>query len=306
MSVSKEVSASSSQHQRSRLSSWLHQLKQFFTTQPSPEIATSPVDSRFLQDIFNIKNLILPIPTPKTILYYDELPSHGAPLRKMTVENFAFTFGSVYSEGIWAEPAVCKTMIWDKEALHKRGYVSGISEEQIQQGIKEILAGHDLYRYALTYMGTYIGHGTFAVDFIPKHTVVSIYSGEIKMDQNSHHTNDYKFYESNFYYEAARVRSLASFMQHLPGNAAAFGDKQQAYAVTNVLPEFTAYQGIPLIVIVALRDIHPGEQIGYTYGIHYWTSRELRPELFYHSGEVVPAYEYTPEQIDASYEYLNP
>jgi hypothetical protein len=95
-------------------------------------------------------------------------------------------------------------------------------------------------------------------------------------------------------------------MQHFPGNNQAFGDRRNDFASTNILPEFLVYNGVPIIALVTLRDIQPGEQLGYTYGINYWTSRQVNPEIFYPNGEIVPPSEYTPEQLQASYEFLTP
>ena len=206
---------------------------------------------------------LLSLPTNDLVPYFDGLPSRGAKLTYLPREKVSKQFNCSYTEGLWVDSKVKSTLKWNKQQLKEDGVISGISGAELRQGIQKIRAGTADDFLAITKMDPSVGHGVFAIRDIPKHTVLCLYSGEIKAGRRivTPHTNDYLFYTGNFHVEAYSRKGIASFMQHLPGSTKPFASHRESIAVTNVMLEFVEIDDIPIIVIVALRNISALEQV---------------------------------------------
>lgn len=248
---------------------------------------------------------LIPLQKNDRIPYFNDLPSKkGTSLQYITSEQFTELFKTTFAEGLSINPNMQSALQWDNNLLNKDGILSGIDRRDLESRINNIINGQSNEYLAITKMDNAVGHGVFAIKDIPKHTVLCIYSGEIEIGTQTtiDHSNEYLFYSGNFRISANRVRGVASFMQHLPGNTEAFGENHHLYARTNVMTEFVIINNIPVIAVVALRNISANEQVGFTYG-DYWKTRG-HPHLFYHSGEIAPRKEYTIRHLLNSYQYI--
>lgn len=65
-------------------------------------------------------------------------------------------------------------------------------------------------------------------------------------------------------------------------------------AMANVQQYPIQFNGKPCLYIQALYDIHPGEQLGVPYGLHYWDIKKCSPKYFDAQGNVIPKEQYLP------------
>ncbi len=65
-------------------------------------------------------------------------------------------------------------------------------------------------------------------------------------------------------------------------------------ATANVRQYLIQYKDRPVLYFQTLYDIHPGEQLGVSYGLSYWDTRGHSPRYFDKQGRVIPTEDYLP------------
>jgi len=173
-----------------------------------------------------------------------------------------------------------------------------------------------------------VGHGVFAINSIPRDTVLCFYSGTL-MAGHQVRRDDHAlgYYGMNLMFTTEHHRGIASFFQHLPSPlkvpdvkqlrqllaitgqdisehdlkledelySIAFKDNRMKdnLAMENIRKEYVVFRGCPVVLFVTNKVIQPGEQLGFNYGFGYWLSRGTVPELFDNTGAIIPAVNYT-------------
>lgn len=150
-----------------------------------------------------------------------------------------------------------------------------------------------------------VGFGVFTLEFIPKGTIVTVYSGKLFSDRDisqlSHakytfylpanfvlnfgvdeidnYLKDKKHFQSKHFSQIAAedCGNIARFIQSLPTPEEALTDNFiienrlfEKIMLNNLEDHFTLYNGWPVIYLEATKDIQAGEQLGYSYGSLYW------------------------------------
>ncbi len=259
----------------------------------------------YLKNIFSIAS-------KDCIPYFNNLPSsQKAKLTYLTEEEASKLFGCNFREGIFIEPNDQRHLFFNESKLKWDGIISGIPKKKLYDEISAIQIGGNENMLAIAKMNDKVGYGVFAIKDIPKHTVVCIYSGEIKLGRRvtTIDTNDLKFYTGNFRIIAKEIRGMGSYMQHLPAKTDHLKMKEMV-ATTNVMPEYIVMYDennlpVPVVVFVTLRDIKEGEQVGFSYGWEFWETRGV-PSYFDHNGNILENLDTSIQDIKKSCEFHRP
>jgi hypothetical protein len=259
-------------------------------------------------------HFILNAATPRFIQVADKPLNLGGKIEYLPVEEFQTRFGFTYNDGISIDK---KTKI--------RPFIENITGDvpasQLKRQIEKILkiSSESL---VICSMGKF-GHGVFASKDVPKNTVLAIYAGTLIMEDKVTNKSDHAcgYYGTNMSFSTKNHRGIASFMQHLPeeprfANAKTFSNALKMFgqevseeqlklnvefystdfdsaktkalvATENIRKEYLNFNDIPVIAMVATKDINSGEQIGFNYGYQYWLSRNVTPEFFDKDGSAL-------------------
>ena len=252
--------------------------------------------------------------TPAFIPVADRPLQLGGNTEFLTVEEFQKRFGFVYNDGISVD---AKTRI----RPFTESVTGDVPASQLKKQIERVLKS-PLVNLVLCKMGE-CGHGVFASKDIPKNSVVAVYAGTImegdKVSDAADHALGY--YGTNMSFSTRHHRGIASFLQHMPeeprfADAKTFSHvlkmtgqdvsedelrlnvelystefdsakTKELIATENIRREFLEFNKIPLIAMVADKDIKSGDQLGFNYGYQYWLSRNVTPEFFDKNGTTV-------------------
>lgn len=256
---------------------------------------------------------ILSTKTP-TIQVADKPLKLGGKVEHLSVQEFQTRFGFVYNDGISIEKST-------KIKPFRENITGYLSSTQLKKQIEKVLKLSN-ENLVICGMGKF-GYGVFASKDIPINTVVTIYGGTLVMKNQFETKNDHacNYYGTSMSISTQNHRGIASFMQHLPEKPKAPDAKQlsdllkifgqdiseeqlklntEFYSTTfdsettkdlvateNISKEYLNLDGIPVIAMVASKDIKSGEQLGFNYGYNYWSSREVIPEFFDKEGSVL-------------------
>jgi hypothetical protein len=107
---------------------------------------------------------------------------------------------------------------------------------------------------------------------------------------------------------AEQFRGYAGYIQDLPTDEELNEDydlsseHKKQIATANIGAYPFLYQGFPIILLRAIKDILPGEQIGYSYGSDYWVKADLLHQtqrcLFSKQGTLIDNNLYRPKKIN--------
>ncbi len=163
--------------------------------------------------------------------------------------------------------------------------------------------------FVLCFINEKVGFGLFALQDIPKNTLIGTYTGTLQQDYlSSDHTDYYRLQLSNRFncffptdknknlknhqipHVSAKLKgNLMRFMQCLPNKKDVEQDfmeeAAQRIATANVKEKNMTHLGMPHIGIITTEDIKKGQQVGFDYGPGYFNDRN-RMEYFEHSGAV--------------------
>ena len=251
--------------------------------------------------------------TPKFIPVADKPVRAGGKIEYLTIREFEKQFRFTFKEGVSIDKET-------KITAFQESVVGNVSSFQLKKQVEKLLKlGYD--NLVICGMGA-LGHGVFALKDISKGSVTAIFSGTIsntiKIDVQDKALN---YYGTNMSFSSKYHHGISHFMQHLPRTLKTpdvrsfckllqmMGQKvseeqirceDELYSVKfthkateklimteNVDKEYLNFNGIPLIVLVANRQINAGEQIGFNYGYRYWSSRKMTPEFFDNTGAVI-------------------
>ncbi len=119
-------------------------------------------------------------------------------------------------------------------------------------------------RVAIRYISKTVGYGVFAKVHIPPYSILNLYGGILKRDEDISSNNDstFMFTEfAKFSIDAQKAGNWARFMNHSPEE-----DKK-----TNVLAwEHYSEWGPRIIFTACNHGIKKGAQLLYSYGDSYW------------------------------------
>lgn len=252
--------------------------------------------------------------TPRFIPVADKPLRLGGKIEYIAIEEFQKRLGFKYNDSILIDT---KTKI----SPFNENITGDVPASQLKKQVEKVLkAACD--SLVICNMGEF-GYGVFASKDIPKNTVVAIYGGTILSQSKVSNKADQAFgyYGTNMCYSTLQHRGIASFMQHLTEeprfeDAKTFSHILKRYgqdvsedqlklnieiystdfsstatkaliATENIRREYLNFNNVPLIAMVTNRDIKSGDQLGFNYGYEYWLSRNVTPEYFDKSGNVL-------------------
>jgi len=202
------------------------------------------------------------------IQFADTLLCHSPEIRSLTEDEF----GALVSkrrgyEFKWADGII--TEDGAEIPVHMEGYDPAISDKLV-----------------VCEMGEELGLGVFAKSFIAKGTPVLCYNGVMSTKAE---TGDLYVFTANRekFFSARHRGNLAGFIQHI----GAFSPLK--HFVDEMTVENLAVKENPdgTFWMIATRDIHPNEILGFPYDTAldtYWTKLRVLPKHFDRYGQVLP------------------
>lgn len=173
-----------------------------------------------------------------------------------------------------------------------------------------------------------VGKGVFLntnSSFIPENTAIAIYSGVYRTNLNddfmpyglstsSHPLFDRQTYKATGVTDASTHGNITHFIQSAPDENELKTNyklqssiKKETVATANIKIINTLYDGMPISIFVASRDILPGEQLCFSYGPAYWSENEILSNaqelLFNTKGELLPEDSYERMYLTFPFEY---
>lgn len=266
------------------------------------------------------ENIMIHANKLETIPVADKPLNLGGQIQRLTHEEFKLQFGSDYDEKVELE----------NEKLSFSSFTESIEGRLSSSQLKSQLARliqHPRDDLTLCKINDEVGYGVFAVNDIPKDTVLCFYSGTL-MAGNKTTRDDHAMGISglNAAVSTQNYRGISSFFQHLPGNppfpdvkqllqilhltgqpvsekdlmledelySIEFSDNntRRTLATANIRREYILHNQTPMILFVTNQPIKAGDQLGLKYGYLYWLSRGIAPKLFDKSGAVIPNHQY--------------
>ena len=160
----------------------------------------------------------------------------------------------------------------EKAALHDEAiclfHQGKIAEDHLNLGHtfrQEILSGY-VVKSAVRFVSETVGFGLFAETLLKPGAFVGEYVGCVRKNNRHGEMNNYLYsypqcdeIGRNFVIDASR------------GNAIRFVNHSQS---PNLIPKYAFVDGFYHLILLTLREIHPGEQFSYNYGKKYWIIRE--------------------------------
>lgn len=239
----------------------------------------------------------------------------GGQITEIDQEEFEKRFGVKAGEGIYVDESFPHAAI--EQA--KENITSIFGREYFTKQIPAVI--NDPFAHvAIAFINDKVGYGLFAKHEIKKGTLICIYSGEIgsSLDRKSLKGLEFGYYNTNFCYKQSLFRGVASFIQHMPVEPKfpdvkklssvlsmigqqvseeelmldtelyclkfSSADVRANLATANIDQEYLIYKGVPVIAMVANRDIHAGSELGTKYGYQYFN---FHPELFDLKGGII-------------------
>lgn len=266
-----------------------------------------------MNNVNNI-NYAIKAEQPDSILVADRPLRLGGKVESLAVGEFQKRFGCAYSDSITITPDVAVGPIYES-------IVGEIPSSELKRQVQKVLRSTSS-NLVICNMGA-LGHGVFALNDIPKDTVVAIYGGTIMRGDKVSSQRDYaiSYHQTNLSFSTLKHRGIASFMQHLPealkvpdpkrfsqilkmvGQEVSEDDlklnielystefssdeARRSVAVENIRKEFLKFNNFPVIALVTQTDIKAGDQLGFNYGHGYWLSRNITPEFFDKKGQIL-------------------
>lgn len=230
---------------------------------------------------------------PDTINFADKPLRLGGKLTTISTQEFAKR--SNFLE--WFEGVVCQA------DMPKYSARQSLTESQLRQLSNDI--NSSMRNLAICYMNEKVGCGVFALEDIPKNTTIGMYAGSmLPLDESLFNGYALRLPKSpgfNGAINAAEIRNIAAFFQHLPmaeknddPRSIALADYHFASSVdkddiaTENLDLFVAdYKGYPVVLFKTARDIKRGEQLGWNYGRGYWLAADEAPLLYDKMGNML-------------------
>lgn len=260
---------------------------------------------------------ILELENQQTIAIADKPILLGGNIKHIPISEFEMEIGQRYLDRI--DASECHIHLSENH----ENITGNLTSRQLKKQL-EFLLKNSRKDLIICKINNDVGYGIFALNDIPKDTVLCFYSGTLinssKVKIESDHAIEY--YGLNASFSTKNYRGIASFFQHLPSklkfsNAKVFSqilqsmgqsvsesdlkindelysiefhDKkvEKSLATANIRCEYVCYNGIPVTLFVTDSQIKAGEQLGFNYGKDYWLSRNSVPELFNQSGAVIP------------------
>lgn len=248
-------------------------------------------------------------------------PSSGGKIKHITPEEFYKQFGYVYDEKI-EEGSQPLSFEHFKESIEGR-----LPSSQLIRQLQHLIDNprEDLI---LAKINDSVGYGVFAANDIPENSVLCFFSGTVTsgttmLERDNEGT---AIHGMSAFMSTKGHRGISSYFQHLPSvppipdinfflhilhktgqhvsekelrlNDELFSidfldkDTRLSLATANVRREYVLYKGIPVILYVTNQPIKAHEQLGLKYGYHYWSSRDIVPELFDKAGKTIPYTQY--------------
>lgn len=180
----------------------------------------------------------------------------------------------------------------------------------------ELIKGVDLYKLSDKELGEIVdmlnlqefalisnkscGYGVITKRNIPKESYIMLYSGEYSVhmrdvkDERLIYAFAYELeLDKHIVIDAQNFGNYARFVNHLPSkhNLKRCYDiddyTANSVATANLRQEVFLYQGYPLILFKAIKNIEEGEQLGFDYGNFYWKNTDIDPLLFYKKSDII-------------------
>jgi hypothetical protein len=91
--------------------------------------------------------------------------------------------------------------------------------------------------------------------------------------------------------EAKEFRNIGGFFQHFPSDISNLEFAQHInrddVATANLRVEHLWYNGFPIVVFTALRDIEIDEVLGWDYELETWVSQNMVPNYYFKTGKLI-------------------
>ena len=229
----------------------------------------------------------------KTVCYAESLEAfHKNEYKDIPTEKFGEEHGFTWTEDFLISEA-CYRETWEA-SNNKDMRAHPLVEERLHQPLSNLV---------IVKINDEVNHGIFfandAKECIPAGTVLGIYAGEVSAEsqrfryyvwelssqQNASATINQKFKKPVV--DAGDYGNITRFMQDLPNAEHPIKDDTLDIARANVTCTPMIYYGMPIICLLAARDIKPGEQLGYEYGYDYWRTSGIQRCVFNKAGAVV-------------------
>lgn len=193
----------------------------------------------------------------------------------------------------------------NKNIAKTQGPQTPISSQELTHWLRSSDNKTALNSLAITWIDNTVGFGVFARTAIKQGTIISLYMGEFILRPFTTESRGYEYIFFTFtgsnetgQVDAEHHGGIARFFSHLPNsqNLAEYVTPETLHqinlsgkkiAVANLLKYIAVYQGCPVLVFRAARDIKAGEQLGYDYSPGYWTGLGVTPMLFDQTGAVI-------------------
>lgn len=151
---------------------------------------------------------------------------------------------------------------------------------------------------------TQVGKGLFLdvnEKMLPKDTLLGIYAGKLQQGKKPAQASylmslwgvdGFKDIQTSSFIDAREYGNFFRFMQDLPSEEELQAttvslEMKNQVATENITTLGGLYRGYPVMCFMALRDIHPGEQLGYSYRGNYWEHTIEQRRVFNKWGRVI-------------------
>lgn len=234
---------------------------------------------------------------PTHVAYSDQLISSGGVIHEIPAADFAAQHQFEWTEGVLVERSL-RDKVWADRRFSKAS--NAAVEERLHKPLEALVVCD---------MGE-VGKGVFLrrdAKPLPAGTIIGIYAGSL--EKYSDTTNrEYLMSASEIEHRQSLVSEIIKnpslnalhhgniirFIQDLPNIENDLeGDKTvSTLALDNVVTEnlgrmSCTHKGFPINYVITLREIQPGEQLGFPYEADYWQRKNFDRALFDIDGNII-------------------
>lgn len=205
---------------------------------------------------------------------------------------------------IWAETLYSNVEIKNFDIKTERECQELVSAQAIGERLQSRLT--DLI---ICELDKKVGKGVFLAKnaaVIKEGTLLGIYAGELKniKPKDPSYTLSLRGLAEctqHLYIDSKKIGNIFRFVQDLPKNEELDNSEVPLPLLKHIVTENIKvlggwYQNYPVCAFVALKDILPGEQLGFSYGSSYWQAYKKKRCVFNQAGEVI-GYFVNPQRI---------